>query len=326
MTSAPKQPTHRPPVLVLTGPTACGKSGAAVQIAKAWNGVVVNADSMQVYRDLRLLTARPSPDEEAAAPHRLYGILPAAEPCSAERWRALALAEVRAAHAAGRLPILVGGTGLYLRAFLRGLAPVPEIPADVRDAVRRLQADGGAPALHAALAAEDPEMAARLHAEDPQRQARALEVVRATGRSLAAWQRETVPASAEFDVLTLAALPPRDALYAKIDRRLEEMVEAGALAEVQGLLDQGLDPRMPAMKAVGVPQLAGYLRGQRSFEAALADAQRATRRYAKRQLTWLRHQTPRDADRAAFIHAQFSESAMPLLFNEIREFMLTAQP
>ena len=181
------------------------------------------------------------------------------------------------------------------------------------------------PALRRTLAAEDPAMAARLNPDDQQRQARALEVVRATGRSLDAWQREAVPASRDYDVLTLAALPPRRPLYAKIDRRLAQMVEQGALDEVQELLDQDLDPRIPAMKAVGVPQLAGYLRGEVAFADALARAQRATRQYAKRQLTWLRHQTPRDAGKAAFVYAQFSESAMPLLFNEIREFMLTAQ-
>ena len=325
MRRSDRDPARRPPVLVLTGPTACGKSGAALAVARAWDGVVVNADSMQVYRDLRLLTARPAPAEEATVPHRLYGILPAAEPCSAERWRHWARVEVAAAHAAGRLPILVGGTGLYLRAFLRGLAPVPDIPGEIRASVRALQGEGGAPALRRTLAAEDPAMAARLNPDDQQRQARALEVVRATGRSLDAWQREAVPASRDYDVLTLAALPPRRPLYAKIDRRLAQMVEQGALDEVQELLDQDLDPRIPAMKAVGVPQLAGYLRGEVAFADALARAQRATRQYAKRQLTWLRHQTPRDAGKAAFVYAQFSESAMPLLFNEIREFMLTAQ-
>jgi tRNA dimethylallyltransferase len=317
---------RRPPVLALTGPTACGKSGAALALARQLGGVVINADSMQVYRELRILTARPSPDEEAAVPHRLYGVLSAAEPCTAERWRALARAEVDAAHAAGRLPILVGGTGLYLRAFLRGLAPVPDIPEEIRAGVRTLQGEGGAPALHRALAAEDPVMAARLSADDPQRQARALEVIRATGRSLDAWQREAVPASRDYEVLTLAALPPRRDLYARIERRLAAMLDAGALAEVQGLIDRDLDPRLPAMKAVGVPELIAHLRGETSRTAALAAAQTATRRYAKRQLTWLRHQTPRDAARACFLYAQFSERLLPLIFNEIRVFGLTAQP
>jgi tRNA dimethylallyltransferase len=169
-------------------------------------------------------------------------------------------------------------------------------------------------------------MAARLNAEDPQRQARALEVIRATGRSLDAWQRQAVPASRDYEVLTLAALPPRAELYARIDRRLAQMLAEGALDEVQGLMDQGLDPQLPAMKAVGVPQLMAYLRDQTSRATALAAAQTATRRYAKRQLTWLRHQTPRDAARAVFLYAQFSESLLPLIFNEIREFGLTAQP
>ncbi|MBK1669607.1 tRNA (adenosine(37)-N6)-dimethylallyltransferase MiaA [Rhodovibrio sodomensis] len=316
----------RPPVLVITGPTASGKSGFALAVAQAYAGTVINADSMQVYADLRVLSDRPTPEAEAAVPHRLYGVLPASEPCTAERWRGWALREVDAAHADGRLPILVGGTGLYLRAFLQGLAPVPDIPDAIRGGVRELQHAAGPPGLHRALRREDPAMAARLNPDDGQRQARALEVIRATGRSLADWQAEAHPASTAYDVLTLAALPPRAPLYRKIDDRLAWMAENGGLDEVRGLLDRDLPGDLPAMKAVGVPQLARYLRGEAAYTDALATAQQATRQFAKRQLTWLRTQTPKDADKAAIVHAQFSKSAQAVLFNEIREFILTAQP
>ena len=326
MTSERFADRPRPPVLAITGPTASGKSGFALEVARAYAGTVINADSMQVYRDLRVLSDRPAPETEAEVPHRLYGVLPAGDPCTAERWRAWALEEVAAAHAAGRLPILVGGTGLYLRAFLRGLAPVPDVPEAVRRGVRRLQHDAGPAGLHRALTREDPAMAARLNPDDGQRQARALEVIRATGRSLADWQARAHPASIDYDVLTLAALPPRAPLYRKIDDRLAWMAENGGLDEVQGLLDGDLAADLPAMKAVGVPQLARYLRGEASYPEALAKAQQATRQFAKRQLTWLRTQTPRDADKAAIVHAQFSKSAQALLFNEIREFILTTQP
>nr|WP_242480614.1 tRNA (adenosine(37)-N6)-dimethylallyltransferase MiaA [Rhodovibrio sodomensis] len=312
--------------MVITGPTASGKSGFALAVAQAYAGTVINADSMQVYADLRVLSDRPTPEAEAAVPHRLYGVLPASEPCTAERWRGWALREVDAAHADGRLPILVGGTGLYLRAFLQGLAPVPDIPDAIRGGVRELQHAAGPPGLHRALRREDPAMAARLNPDDGQRQARALEVIRATGRSLADWQAEAHPASTAYDVLTLAALPPRAPLYRKIDDRLAWMAENGGLDEVRGLLDRDLPGDLPAMKAVGVPQLARYLRGEAAYTDALATAQQATRQFAKRQLTWLRTQTPKDADKAAIVHAQFSKSAQAVLFNEIREFILTAQP
>ncbi len=316
----------RPPVLVITGPTASGKSGFALAVALAYDGTVINADSMQVYRELRVLSDRPTAETEAIVPHRLYGVLPASDPCTAQRWRAWAIEAVDAAHAEGRLPILVGGTGLYLRAFLQGLAPVPDVPEAIRRGVRRLQQESGREGLNRALSREDPAMAARLNPDDSQRQARALEVIRATGRSLADWQAEVHPASTAYDVLTLAALPPRAPLYDQIDARLTWMAEHGGLEEVQGLLDQDLPADLPAMKAVGVPQLARYLRGEACYAHALAKAQQATRQFAKRQLTWLRTQTPKDADKAAIIHAQFSKSAQALLFNEIREFILTAQP
>ncbi len=320
------QPSARPPILAITGPTACGKSALAIRIAETFDGVVINADSMQVYGDLRILSARPTPEEEARVPHRLFGVLPASRDCSAEQWRTLAVREIEAALALGKLPILVGGTGLYLRVLQRGLAAVPEIPEAVRAAVRQRQRTLDPQALHGELALRDPEMAARLKPADGQRIARALEVVEATGRSLADYQRMQTTVAADYDALAIAALPPRAALNARIEARLEKMLEEGALDEVRALLDQGLDPALPAMRAVGVPELASYLYGERTRAQALAAAQAATRRYAKRQRTWLRHQTPRDFDKAAMLYAQFSESLDPVIFNEIRWFLLTAQP
>jgi len=322
--AAPQQP---PPVLAVTGPTACGKSGLALAVAEAFGGVVINADSMQVYRELRVLSARPTPEDEARAPHRLYGFQSAAEPCSAEQWRALATAEIEAALSAGRLPILVGGTGLYLRALMRGLVRVPEIPAEVRESVRARQARLAPEVLHAELAARDPAMAARLRPRDQQRVARALEVVEATGHSLATYQNAGDGAGPPpYDMLAIAAVPPRGPLYRRIEARLDAMVREGALEEVRALLELGLDPRLPAMKAVGVPELACYQRGETSLEDALAAAKTATRRYAKRQYTWLRRQTGRDFAKGVFLFAQFSESVEPIIFNEIRAFVLTTQP
>jgi len=323
--------TEGPPpgqVVALTGPTACGKSALALTLAQHFGGTVINADSMQVYRGLRLLTDRPGPVATRCVPHRLYGFLHPDDPCSAARWRALADAEIEAALAAGRLPILVGGTGLYLRALLRGLAGVPSIPPAIRAAVRQRQATAPSPALHTDLAAADPAMAARLDPNDSQRVARALEVVRATGRSLAAFQAGGAAATTptRHAVLVVAARPPREPLYRRIEARLVTMLDAGALGEVAALRDLGLDPALPARRAVGVPELIDHLAGRSSRGEALAAAQTATRRYAKRQLTWLRHQTPRDALRAVFVDAQFSESTAPGIFNEIREFLLTAQP
>ena len=320
------QPLPGGPVLILTGPTACGKSGLAVAVAETFEGVIINADSMQVYSDLHILSARPDIAAEARIPHRLYGISPAREACSAARWGAMARQEIAAALEAGKLPILVGGTGLYIRALLSGLVQVPPIPEAVRNEVRARQETDSPESFHAALARRDPIMAARLHPSDSQRIARALEVIGATGTSLASYQDAPSAQPLANPAQVIAALPPRAPLLRKIETRLDRMVESGALDEVRALLDQNLDPALPAMKAVGVPQLAAYLQGTVSRSQAIADAKTATRRYAKRQRTWLRHQTPRDAWRASFLFAQFSKSSKPLIFNEIREFLLTAQP
>jgi len=276
---------------VIGGPTASGKSGLALEIATRLNGVVINADSMQVYRDLEILTARPGAGALAAAPHRLYGVLPAAEACSAARWRALALAEIAAAHDAGRAPVVVGGTGLYLRALLEGLSGIPDIPDPIRTAARARLAAVGAAGLHADLAARDPETASRLRPGDSQRLVRAWEVLEATGRPLAAWHRDGTdgpPPGLGFAVIVLD--PPRPALYAACDGRFRSMVDAGALDEVKALDALGLDPDLPAMKALGVPELRRHLAGAASLDESVALARQSTRRYAKRQVTWFRHQ------------------------------------
>ncbi|MCX7354403.1 MAG: tRNA (adenosine(37)-N6)-dimethylallyltransferase MiaA [Alphaproteobacteria bacterium] len=282
------------PVLVIAGPTASGKSRLALDLAAARRGTVINADSMQVYRELRILTARPGAAEMARAPHRLYGVLSAAEPCSAARWRVLALAAIEEARSQGRLPILVGGTGLYLRALFSGLAEIPPIPQEVREAARARQRDLGGEAFRAELARRDPESAARLAAGDTQRLVRAWEVVEATGRTLPEWQRAGGAGTGAHVYRTILLMPPRDALYAACDARFGAMVTAGALDEVRALLAFGLDPALPALKSLGVRELARHLAGEWTLEQAEEKARQATRNYAKRQTTWFRHQLAPD--------------------------------
>lgn len=307
-------------VVILAGPTASGKSGLALALAEAFDGTIINADSMQLYRELRILTARPDAASEARVPHRLYGILPAAEAGSAARWRALALAEIEAAWAAGRLPLVVGGTGLYLQVLREGLAAIPDVPLEVREAVRALQRRLGAERFHALLAERDPVMAARLVPGDTQRLIRAFEVLEATGTSLADWQARPAEGPAfAAPTATILLQPPRAELYARCNARFLAMLEAGALAEAQALDRLGLDPALPAMKALGVPELRRHLAGDCDLAAATVAAQQATRRYAKRQMTWFRHRL--DAD--CRFRAQFSESFLPEIFSFIRQFLLT---
>ena len=308
-------------VVIVAGPTASGKSALALALAEAFDGVVINADSMQVYDALRILTNRPDAALEARVPHRLYGVIPADEACSAARWRSLALVEITAAHEAGCLPIVTGGTGLYIRALIEGLAPIPDIPAAVRRSTRERHASLGGPAFHAELAALDPEMAERLAPGDSQRMIRAFEVFEATGRSLAAWQR-VAPTAADAlapPFLTLTLAPPRAPLYAACDGRFAAMIEAGALAEVSDLAALDPDPGLPVMKALGVPELRRHLAAELSLEQAIAAAQQATRNYAKRQATWLRHQLPG----AVVYEAQYSEDLKQAAIEEIRRFLLT---
>jgi tRNA dimethylallyltransferase len=291
-TATPFNVMHARLRVVIGGPTASGKSALALALAECFGGTVINADSQQVYRELSVLSARPDAAALARAPHALYGFLPAAERCSAGRWRAAALQAIAESEAAGRLPVLVGGTGLYLRALLDGLGEVPAIPEAVRHAVEALHQAGGRAALRRELERRDPEMAARLAPSDSQRTRRALEVVMATGRSLAAFQRPAGASALGGHVIRIVLEPPRAALRAACDARFRAMVEAGALEEVRALHALGLDPSLPAMKAVGVRELGRYLAGKASLADAIAAAQSATRRYAKRQQTWFRHQLP----------------------------------
>jgi tRNA dimethylallyltransferase len=317
--------SERPPapIVVVAGPSASGKSALALALAEAFDGTVINADSMQVYRDLRVLTARPTPAEEARAPHRLYGVIDAAEACSAGRWRAMALAEVAAAQKARRLAILAGGTGLYLRALLEGLAPIPPLAESVRQEARALHAQLGGAAFKDALAALDAETAATLAPGDSQRLIRAYEVARATGRGLGHWRRAP-PQPPAFRAAAVVLLPPRPTLYARCDARFLRMVEEGAVAEVAALLARGLDAKLPAMKAVGVGELGAFLAGRRSLPEAIAAAQQATRRYVKRQYTWFRHQLPESDDlKKLALDEQFSESLQGQIFAFIRQFLLT---
>ena len=284
-------------VLIVGGPTASGKSGLALELARRLNGVVINADSMQVYHELSLLTARPGPEALAGAPHRLYGVLSARAACSVARWLGLALAEIADCHREGKLPVVVGGTGLYLRALSHGLSELPEIPEEIRAAARqRLDAIGPA-ALHAELAARDPAGAARLKPGDRQRVLRAWEVLEAPGRPLAAWQndnRATPPPGLSFSTIVLD--PPRAELYESCDRRFDAMLAAGGLDEARALERLDLDPALPALKALGVPELRRHLAGELSLDEAAALARQSTRRYAKRQVTWFRHQVIDEAE------------------------------
>ncbi|MGH6974210.1 MAG: tRNA (adenosine(37)-N6)-dimethylallyltransferase MiaA [Stellaceae bacterium] len=315
--------SDEPPVIVVAGPTASGKSRLALAVAREFAGTIINADSMQIYRDLHVLTARPSDDELALVPHRLYGAIDAAESCSAGRWHDLALIEIARARRERRLPILVGGTGLYLSALLEGIADIPAVPAAVVAEARALHARLGGAEFRRALAALDPASAAKLPAADTQRLVRAFAVVCATGIPLSSWQQRQAPHRGPTAGAVIL-LPPRDALYAAIDRRLERMFADGAIDEVRVLLGRQLSPLLPAMKAVGVREIGGYLAGEYARDAALAAVQQATRRYAKRQYTWFRNRLPvRKKLRKTILDTQFSEKALPEIFSFIRQFLLT---
>jgi tRNA dimethylallyltransferase len=279
--------------VLIAGPTASGKSALALELAQKTGGVIINADSMQVYRDLRIITARPTPDEEAAVPHRLYGHVDAAINFSAGSWVADAAKVLAEARAQKALPIFVGGSGLYFKALTRGLSAVPPISPEIREGVRaRLERDG-VEALHAELAQRDPASAERLKPRDRTRIARALEVVQATGRSLTDWHRDGLPPllpPATFYAVFLN--PDRDQLYERIDARFDAMLRAGALQEVALLAKRNLDPLLPAMKAHGVPALIRHLNGEITREEACVIGRADTRHYAKRQFTWFRHQLP----------------------------------
>jgi tRNA dimethylallyltransferase len=320
------------PVLVIAGPTASGKSAFAARLASHFNGVVINADSMQVYRDLPILTAQPSEAAKAAVPHRLYGFLALNDVCSADRWATLARQEIDAAHGAARLPVLCGGTGLYLRALMLGFSPIPDVPADVRQAARDLLERIGPAALRERLAVGDPVSAARLHANDRQRIVRAWEVLQATGRPISEWQALPPAAPGDLRFLTFVLLPERAALYRACDERFRAMLAEGASEEVHRALalypDLYRPDRTPpegGAKALGFWGLARHAWERSAVsEDTIAAAQRQTRNYAKRQGTWFRNQmpsenfmTPQPPD------MQFSESSYAGISQKIRDFLLT---
>ena len=325
-TTAPACPSRiddgRPAAIVVAGPTASGKSALAVDLAEALDGVIINADSMQMYRDLDVLTARPGSEALGRAPHRLYGTLAPSPPCSAGRWRDLALAEIAAAEAAGHQAILVGGTGLYLRALTDGIVAVPDIPTAVRADATAIAERDGVPALHRDLGAKDPKMAAVLRPTDRQRVIRAWEVVVATGRSLADWQAAPASGPAAPPTRWVVVMPERADLHAACDRRFVAMMSQGALDEVARLRSLDLDPSLPVMKALGVPQLMKVLDGSATLSVAVAEAQAATRQYAKRQVTWLRHQVMGERaaqDIVAVISAQYSQQMRHEIITKFRE-------
>lgn len=274
---------------MIAGPTASGKSALALELAQRTGGVLVNADSAQIYRDLPILSAAPSPRERASAEHRLYGTLDGALACSAADWAVMAKQEIADIHESDRPPIIVGGTGLYLRTLLDGIAPVPEIDSAVRSEVRASTASVN----YRRLADLDPAAARRLNHNDTTRIARALEVVLSSGRPLSEWQSERTGGIAdELSLRALILLPPRDWLYRRCDERFSEMIEGGAVEEVGRLLARGLDPDLPVMRAIGVPELSALIAGDWTKEEAIAAGRQSTRRYAKRQYTWFSRQPP----------------------------------
>ncbi|MEP6786580.1 MAG: tRNA (adenosine(37)-N6)-dimethylallyltransferase MiaA [Sphingomonadales bacterium] len=282
-----------PPLALIAGPTASGKSALAMALAELTPSVIVNADSMQVYRDLRIVTARPNVEDEARHPHMLFGYIDGSESCSAARWASDARIAIAEAHASGCLPILVGGTGLYIRTLLDGIAPVPDIDKDIRMAVREL------PVAEAydALTREDPEAAARLAPADTTRVARALEVVRSTGRTLKGWQAHREGGIADaISLAPLILLPPRDWLFGRCDARFKAMIGTGR-EEVAALLARKFDPARPVMRAIGVSEIGALLAREISESEAIASGSLMTRQYAKRQYTWFANQAPRSWNR-----------------------------
>tara|TARA_R110002110_G_scaffold3104_7_gene15908 strand:+ start:26972 stop:27916 length:945 start_codon:yes stop_codon:yes gene_type:complete len=275
--------------VLIAGPTASGKSALALMLAEKLGGEIVNADSMQLYREMRVLTARPSAAEEARVPHHLYGVRDATQPLSAGRWAVCAAATMREIASRGRLPIVVGGSGLYFRALVEGLAPIPPVPAALRADVRAEVAAAG-PDAHALLGELDPELAAVLRPSDKQRIARGIEVARATGRPLSAWQREPVEPLVTGNFVRIVLTPERGWLRARCDLRFERMLEEGALEEAAGMVARGLDLALPAMKALGLRPLIRHLAGEIALEEAAAAGKAETRAYAKRQETWFRTQ------------------------------------
>lgn len=309
--------------IIIAGPTASGKSALAIDIAEKYPVTIINADSQQVYKELSILSARPSPADEAKVPHRLFGILPASEVCSAGRWLEMVKVEIEKSISSGRTPLLVGGTGLYLKALTDGLSPIPQINPEVREKARALWDEIGPEQFIKRLFDVDPLSATTIAPTDSQRLIRAFEVSLSTGRPFSSWKeepREMVVKGISF--ATVQLVPVREVLYEAINARFDKMMEMGAMIEVKNLLKLGLDKDLPAMKALGVPELISHIEGKISLSEALEKAKTASRNYAKRQLTWARHQL---AGKVLVI-AQYSESSRGKIFSFIDEFMLTENP
>ena len=294
----------------------------AMDVAERFTGTVINADSQQVYRELRQLTARPSEDDENRVPHRLFGVIGGGDLWSVGRWVELACAEIETAFGENRLPILVGGTGMYLQSLTEGLSPIPGIPQTVRSQAAARHAELGAEAFHAEVAELDPAAGARLPVGDTQRLLRAWEVTTHSGRPFSAWRSEPrVKPLPGVRFATIALAPPRERLYAAIDARFSRMVEDGALDEVRALAALNLNSDLPLMKALGVPQLLAFVHGEITLDEAIKQAQQLSRNYAKRQLTWARNQI----EGAYVLDAQYSQSFQDEIFSFIQQFLLTGE-
>ena len=278
------------PLVVIGGPTASGKSPLALALAEEVGGEIINGDSMQVYDELRILTARPDPDDERRVPHHLYGFLPADRRCSVGIWLEAARHVARDCLARDRLPIVVGGTGFYLNTIIRGISPIPDVPEAVREGVVRQARNLSSDELHGLASSIDPELASRIPVGDTQRLMRLIEVHEATGQTLSFWQRQPRQDAWAGPVLYLVVNPQRAELYAVCDARFDAMMAAGALDEVRAFTALGLPRDRPAMRALGVPHLIAHLNGETDLVEAVQLAKAATRHYAKRQVTWFRHQ------------------------------------
>ena len=301
--------------LIIAGPTASGKSAAALAVAIKFNGVIINADSMQVYREFRTLTSRPSVENEAKVPHKLYGALSVTESFNVGKWRKLAIVEIKKAFDQSSLPIICGGTGLYLKALVNGLPPTPYIPNSVRAEIQERLVREGSESLHSELVARGDKIANRLAPGDSQRVSRALEVLVASGKSLSAWQSmPAIGANNKFKFKTILLDPPRKELYEVCGKRFEKMIKEGAVDEVRAFKKLNLGSNQPASRILGVPEISAYLAGEHDLADAVARAQQATRRYAKRQMTWFRNQIIPDLH----IRRQFSES----ICNDIFSFII----
>ena len=308
-------------VLIVAGPTASGKSDLALGLAEKFGGVVINADSMQIYEGLEVITASPKRVARSRAPHKLYGVWDPAISFSVGQWVGLAKQEIRAAHKAGLVPIVVGGTGMYLRTLIKGIAETPAIPFVIRKNVRSRLADKGSVILHAELSKFDPNTAARLDVSDRQRIARAIEIFEATGKTLTQWHHESIQTeiSSEFNFRSVLLKPPRKLLYAACNDRFEEMLRTCDLAEVAALVDRKLDPGLPAMKALGIPEIIKYLAGELILEEAVLAGQQATRRYVKRQGTWFKNKFVADM----IVESKYNNTFNHEIFPFISKFLLT---